>query len=82
MTAMRVIISWLYSHTKSVLLAQLMHVFSTGSLVVFSPPAATAPQEAFWYAVYAAALWLLVAGLALSLRGFPGIPNRVPAQNP
>ena len=82
MTAMRVIISWLYSHTKSVLLAQLMHVFSTGSLVVFSPPAATAPQEAFWYAVYAAALWLLVAGLALSLRGFPGIPNRAPAQNP
>ncbi|MGC2530033.1 MAG: CPBP family intramembrane glutamic endopeptidase [Candidatus Acidiferrum sp.] len=82
MTAMRVLISWLYSHTKSVLLAQLMHVFSTGSLVVFSPPAATAPQEAFWYTVYAAALWLLVAGLALSLRSFPGIPNRAPAQNP
>jgi membrane protease YdiL (CAAX protease family) len=82
MTAMRVLISWLYARTESVLLAQLMHVFSTGSLVVFSPTAATAPQEAFWYAVYAAALWLLVAALALSQPGFPGVTNRASAENP
>jgi uncharacterized protein len=71
MTATRVLIAWLYAHTQSISLAQLMHACSTGSLVVFSPPAATAPQEAFWYAVYAAALWLLVATLALSQPGFP-----------
>ena len=82
MTAMRVLISWLYAHTKSVLLAQLMHVFSTGSLVVFSPPAASAPQEAFWYAVYAAALWLLVAALALSQSGFPRALHRPSLENP
>jgi uncharacterized protein len=82
MTAMRVLISWLYAHTGSVLLAQLMHVFSTGSLVVFSPPAATAPQEAFWYAVYAVVLWLLVAVLALSQSGFPGMPNPASIENP
>ena len=68
MTAMRVLIAWLYSNTKSVLLAQLMHASSTGSLVVFSPPLVSASQEAFWYAAYAAALWLVVAILALAYR--------------
>jgi len=65
MTAMRVLIVWLYSNTKSVLLAQLMHTCYTGSLVVFSPPGVTAAQEVFCYALYAAALWLAVAIVAL-----------------
>ena len=65
MTAMRVLIAWLYSNTTSVLLCQLMHVSSTGSLVIFSPPHVSAAQEVFWYAVYAAALWICVALLAL-----------------
>jgi CAAX protease family protein len=81
MTAMRVLISWLYSHTKSVLLAQLMHACSTGSLVVFSPPTANAPQEAFWYAAYAAALWLLVAALAFSQPGFPATSTHAQLEN-
>jgi membrane protease YdiL (CAAX protease family) len=61
MTAMRVLISWTYSNTNSVLLAQLMHVSSTSSLVVFSPPRLTAGQEVMWYGLYAAALWIAVA---------------------
>lgn len=61
MTAMRVLICWLYANTKSVALAQLMHAISTGSLVVFSPPGVTAAREAFWYALYAVALWFVVA---------------------
>lgn len=64
MTAMRVLICWLYSNTSSVFLAQLMHIGSTGSLVVFSPPV-TPGQEVFWYAVYAAALWLVVGVLGI-----------------
>lgn len=75
MTAMRVLIAWLYSNTKSVLLCQLMHAFSTGSLVIFSPPAVSAAQEAFWYAVYAAALWLLVLVLCRGDRAFPCSKN-------
>jgi len=63
MTAMRVLISWTYSNTNSVLLAQLMHVSSTGSLVVFSPPRLTAGQEVMWYALYAITLWLTVAAV-------------------
>ncbi len=60
MTAMRVIIAWIYLHTESVLMAQLLHACSTGSLVVFSPPHVAAAQEALWYAIYACGLWVVV----------------------
>ena len=68
MTAVRVLIAWVYCHTNSVLLAQLLHASSTGSLVIFSPPRVTAAQEALWYSVYAAILWLVVAVIALFRR--------------
>ena len=61
MTAMRVLIAWLYQNTGSLLLAQLMHISSTGSLVLFSPPAVTARQEVIWYLFYGALLWAVVA---------------------
>src|ERR1700756_1862471 len=61
MTAMRVLIAWIYSNTKSVLLAQLMHISSTGSLVVFGAARVTAVQEATWYALYGIVLWVAVA---------------------
>jgi membrane protease YdiL (CAAX protease family) len=73
MTAMRVIISWAYSNTGSLSLAQLLHMSSTGSLVIFSPPRATASQELLWYGVYALLLWVVVAAVTIkfkmSLRG-------------
>jgi uncharacterized protein len=59
MTAMRVLICWLYTNTKSVLIAQFMHISSTGSLVIFSPPAVSAQQEVIWYALYGMALWVV-----------------------
>ncbi len=61
MTAMRVLIGWLYVHTGSVGLAQLMHAASTGSLVALSPSHVGPGQEAYWYCGYAAVLWLVVA---------------------
>jgi len=64
MTAMRVLIAWTYANTKSVVLTQLLHASSTGSLVIFSPPRVTAAQESLWYALYAGALWLVVALIA------------------
>jgi uncharacterized protein len=60
MTAIRVLISWTYSNTNSVLLAQLFHMSSTGALVIFSAPHLTAGQEALWFGLYALALWLAV----------------------
>jgi membrane protease YdiL (CAAX protease family) len=61
MTAMRVLIVWVYSNTHSVLLAQLMHASSTGFLVILGPAHVSPGQEALWYAVYAAVLWMVVA---------------------
>lgn len=60
MTAMRVLICWIYSHTDSVLLSQLLHISSTGSLVIFGAPRVTARQEALWYGVYGIVLWMVV----------------------
>ncbi len=60
MTAMRVLIAWIYTNTKSILLCQLMHASSTGFLVMFGPPHVSPAQETLWYAVYAAALWAIV----------------------
>jgi len=76
MTAMRVLIVWIYTNTNSVAVAQLMHASSTGSLVVFSPGGVTARQETMWYAVYAAALWLVVALVAARYR--PGLTREAP----
>src|SRR6266481_5053352 len=66
MAAMRVLIAWFYEHTHSVALAQLIHISSTGALVVFSPSAVTPTQEATWYALYAAVLWALALLLVLA----------------
>jgi hypothetical protein len=38
-----------------------MHISSTGSLVVFSAPRVTVPQEVLWYSLYAVVLWMVVA---------------------
>jgi membrane protease YdiL (CAAX protease family) len=65
MTAMRVLIAWLYVNTKSLLLAQLLHVSSTGALATFSAARVIAIQEAMWYALYGAVLWVIVGIIVL-----------------
>jgi hypothetical protein len=64
MTAMRILICWIYSNTDSVLMAQLMHTSSTASLVVLGAPRASALQEALWYGLYGVSLWVVVAIVA------------------
>ena len=64
MTGMRVLICWIYTNTNSVLMAQLMHVSSTSSLVIFSAPRVTGGQEAMWYGIYGTSIWLAVAIIA------------------
>lgn len=61
LTAMRVLMTWVYKQTKSILIIQLMHIVSTGSLVVFGPFGVSPLQETQWYALYALLLSLLVA---------------------
>ena len=65
MTAMRVLICWIYSNTGSVLLAQLVHASSTGALATFSPVGVTPPQEVLWYTLYAVVLWSVVLAVLM-----------------
>jgi membrane protease YdiL (CAAX protease family) len=60
MVALRVLIAWVYVHTGSLRIAQLLHASSTGFLVVLGAPGATPGEEALWYGAYAALLWLVV----------------------
>jgi uncharacterized membrane protein len=77
MTAMRVLIAWVYTNTTSVLLAQLLHVSSTASLVVLGPSPISPAQEALWYAVYALVLWVIVA-VVLAIYGNQLVRQPVP----
>lgn len=63
MTAMRLIIVWIYVRTRSLILCQLMHASTTGALVVFSASHVTAAQETFWYSIYGCILWLVTLAL-------------------
>lgn len=69
--AIRVLISWVYSNTGSVLAAQLLHASSTGSLVALSAPHVSGGQEALWYFVYAALLWGVVVAVCLRFQFGP-----------
>jgi membrane protease YdiL (CAAX protease family) len=68
MVAMRVILVWIYANTGSLLLAQLTHASSTGSLVVLGPSPITPANETLWWAVYAIILWL-AAGIVIMKYG-------------
>lgn len=61
MTAMRVFVVWAYANTRSVLLAQLVHASSTGSLAVLVPLSLSPAQDTLFYTVYSLVLWGAVA---------------------
>lgn len=68
-TALRLLIAWVYYNTGSLLLAQLMHASSTGSLVVFGAKLVTPAQEAIWYALYALFLGVVAFAIMRFSRG-------------
>lgn len=80
MVAMRVLIAWVYTNTRSVLGAQLLHACSTASLVVFSAPHVSAAQEAVWYAAYAFVLWMVVG--VVVFRFGPSLAGRAASRRP
>lgn len=59
--ALRIIIAWVYENTESVLMTQLAHAFSTGSLAILVPTANAGTIWPTFYAVYAVALWIVAA---------------------
>jgi uncharacterized protein len=82
MTAIRVVIAWVYANTRSVWMCQIMHVSSTGCLVIFSPARVTPAQETLWYSTYAIALWAVVAIIVLKYgqRLCSGVPSLPPGR--
>lgn len=67
LTAYRVLMTWVYSHTGSVLIAQLMHLCFTGAFITFEPALAQ-PLALVYRLVIALAFWVLVGLLTLALR--------------
>lgn len=60
MTAMRVLLVWVYTNTRSVLLAQLMRASSTGFLSILVPLSLSPRNDTIFNGVYAVALWAAV----------------------
>ena len=57
LVALRIIIVWVYSNTRSLLLAQLIHASSTGFLWVLTPTYIEPVNWVIFYSVYATAMW-------------------------
>lgn len=77
LTPYRILMTWVYRNTGSVLLAVLMHASYTGWLLVLFP-AASLPQNLSWQTAFAIMLWLAAA---LVLRSSsPGIEVREPKE--
>lgn len=60
LTAYRILMTWMFSHTDSLLLAVLMHASYTGWLLALFP-ATSFEQGLAWQTTLAAALWMVVA---------------------
>lgn len=67
--AYRVLMVWVYDHTRSLLVAMLMHTSLIVSNVLFVPEAIGEAPGPIWSLVMAAALWILVAVIAVANRG-------------
>ena len=71
LTALRVLIAWIYLRTGSLPMAQCMHASSTGFLVVLGAQHVTPSQEALWYAAYGVMLGVVALAIWQLLRPRP-----------
>lgn len=69
LTAYRILMTWVYTKTQSLLVGQLMHASYTGWLIILSP--ATPNQDLLWETIFAVILWALVALVAISQQRDP-----------
>jgi membrane protease YdiL (CAAX protease family) len=66
--AYRVLMVWVYDHTGSLLVAMLMHASLSATTLILQP-LATGVTYLTWNFVLAAALWVVVAAVAVTNRG-------------
>jgi membrane protease YdiL (CAAX protease family) len=79
----RVLMTWIYDHTESLLLAMLMHASLNAFWLSSTPPGITPISLMAWYLVWGAVLWVAVAiamayGGHLSRRGSPAASTGSP----
>ena len=67
--AYRVLMVWVYDRTGSLLVAMLMHASFTVSWLILMPLGISGVPFFTWYLVWAAALWVVVAALAVANGG-------------
>ena len=75
LTPYRMLMTWVYARTQSLLLAILMHSSFTGWLLVLFPKTST-PQSLAWQAVFAVILWALAVGVLSLDRASRPMPER------
>jgi membrane protease YdiL (CAAX protease family) len=69
LTAYRVLMVWVYDRTESLLVATLMHASLIVSTTPMLIPAATGVAFLTWFLALAAALWVVVAAVAMANGG-------------
>jgi hypothetical protein len=69
--AYRVLMVWVYDRTGSLLVAVLMHAPLAASQMILIPPAISGVQVVTYDLVFAAALWVVVAVVAVVNAGQP-----------
>lgn len=67
LTAYRILMTWVYFNTRSLLVGQLMHASYTGWLFTLTP--AASGLGVVWQAIFAASLWAFAAVIVL-MRGW------------
>jgi hypothetical protein len=65
LTAFRVLMVWVYDHTKSLFLAMLMHASFTASLLVLNPLGIAGALLQTYSLALAGAVWLMVVAIAV-----------------
>lgn len=66
--AFRILMVWVYDHTKSLLVAMLMHASLSASTLVLPSMELAGTALLTWIVAWAAALWLVVAVVAVASR--------------
>jgi hypothetical protein len=69
LTAYRVLMVWVYDRTRSLLVTTLMHASLTTNTIFIFTPEATGATFLIYQWVFAAAVWVVVALVALANRG-------------
>jgi membrane protease YdiL (CAAX protease family) len=72
----RVLMTWVYDRTESLLVAMLMHASLDAFWLSSTPPGITTISLITWYLVWGAVLWAIVAAVALANSGHLSRPDK------